>query len=347
MARRLRIFLSSHFFHPSIGGIETVSMQLAEGFARLGHEVEVFTQTACDVPARYGFSVFRKAGWRALFAAIRRADVVFHSNITMRAVWPLLLLRRPWVVTHHTWIARMDGSRGRDEIAKLALLPAAFGISISEPIAKSIQPPSIVIPNAYRDDVFKVRRRVVRDRDVVFMGRLVSDKGVDLLLRALALLNRKGLRLSATVVGGGAEEGALKALASELELGEQVVFTGPLTGERLADELERHRAMVVPSRWNEPFGVVALEGLACGCVVVGSNGGGLVDAIGPCGPTFRNGDFVELADKLAELFNDSAAFERYRSRILGHLAKHAPERVTERYLEAFRRALGADRESVV
>src|SRR5690606_20461132 len=138
---------------------------------------------------------------------------VFHSNISLRALWPLLLLRRPWVVTHHTWIARTDGSLGLADRAKRALLAAAFGISISRAIADSVGARSVVIPNAYRDDVFKIRRRVARDRDVVFMGRLVSDKGADLLLRALALLAERGLRLTATVVGGGPEEGALKALA--------------------------------------------------------------------------------------------------------------------------------------
>ena len=60
-----------------------------------------------------------------------------------------------------------------------------------------------------------------------------------------------------------------------LGLERQVEFTGVLQGETLVRTLNAHRIMVVPSRTPEPFGVVALEGIACGCVVVGSEGGGL------------------------------------------------------------------------
>ena len=60
--------------------------------------------------------------------------------------------------------------------------------------------------------------------------------------------------------------------------------------------MNRHRVMVVPSIWEEPFGIVALEGLACGCEVVIARSGGLPEATGPFGVTFKRGDPVDLAN---------------------------------------------------
>ena len=71
-----------------------------------------------------------------------------------------------------------------------------------------------------------------------------------------------------------------------LSLAENVSFVGPKSGDGLAEILNQHQILVVPSRWAEPFGIVAVEGIACGCVVVGSVAGGLPEAIGGCGVNF-------------------------------------------------------------
>ena len=55
----------------------------------------------------------------------------------------------------------------------------------------------------------------------------------------------------------------------------------------MVEELNRHEIMVVPSRWNELFGVVALEGMACGCAMLVSDGGGLPDAVGYAGHNLK------------------------------------------------------------
>ena len=102
--------------------------------------------------------------------------------------------------------------------------------------------------------------------------------------------------------------------------------------------LRQHNIMVVPSIWEESFGVVALEGAACGCVVLGSDGGGLPEAIGPCGTTFRRGDVSDLGSKLAYLLRHPAEWDRYRAAAPAHLELHRPERVARRYLEVFEHA---------
>jgi glycosyltransferase involved in cell wall biosynthesis len=104
--------------------------------------------------------------------------------------------------------------------------------------------------------------------------------------------------------------------------------------------LNEHRLMVVPSRWQEPFGIVALEGIACGCVVVGSEDGGLRDAIGPCGVTFPNGDAKALAQTLFRLLTDEGRLSGYRTGAEAHLSRHRKAEVAKSYLEVFARAIG-------
>jgi glycosyltransferase involved in cell wall biosynthesis len=197
----------------------------------------------------------------------------------------------------------------------------------------------VIIPNTYREEIFRLLPEIERERELIFVGRLVSDKGVDVLLDALAQLQTRGLRPHLTIVGAGPEETALRRQAEQLGLQPQVEFAGAKRDEDLAKVLNAHRIMVVPSRWSEPFGIVALEGIACGCIVVGSEGGGLPEAIGECGPTFPNGDSQALADVLAELLNSDEKLSSFRAAAEAHLARHRPAEVARAYLKVFENAV--------
>jgi glycosyltransferase involved in cell wall biosynthesis len=184
---------------------------------------------------------------------------------------------------------------------------------------------------------------VRRNRDLVFVGRLVSDKGCDVLLDALSLLKTRGLTPRLTIVGDGPELPGLRAQALNLKLDEEVEFAGVKRDEELAGLLNAHCILVVPSRWREPFGIVALEGIACGCVVVGSEGGGLKDAIGPCGVTVPNGDAEALADAIARLVTDDQRLDSLRIHAKTHLAAHHPSVVARAYLQVFEQAVRGTR----
>ncbi len=171
------------------------------------------------------------------------------------------------------------------------------------------------------------------------MGRLVSDKGPDLLLRAIARLKSVDLRPQLTIVGAGPEDASLRAIVKELEIQSQVSFAGVKRGWELAELLNHHKIMVVPSLFHEPFGVVALEGIACGCVVVGSEGGGLKDAVGSCGITFPNGDEQALADRLETLLTVPESQRPYRAKAAAHLSLHTKGVVAEAYVRVLEATL--------
>jgi glycosyltransferase involved in cell wall biosynthesis len=331
----MKILISSHAFAPSIGGIETVSASLAEEFSRRGHSVRVVTQT----PGESADKVARRPSIGQLVDLLKWCDVFWQNNLSLRTIWPALVMRKPIVVTHQGSYCRRPTGSDLALRAKHVVASHVTGVAISEYVASFFHPRPIVIPNPFDAAVFGKIAAAQRALDLIFVGRLVTEKGVDLLLRALRILGDRGSRPELTIVGSGPEESNLRGLTSELSLDSQVTFAGPKRGIALAEEFNRHRILVVPSRYDEPFGVVALEGIACGCVVIGSSGGGLPEAIGPCGITFPNGDPEGLADKIRMMLNAPAERERLVINASTHLARFHPSLIANSYLELFQAKL--------
>ena len=336
----MKILVSSHRFAPDIGGIETVGRLLCQEFIAAGHEVCVLTET----PSPNGhdrYQIVRQPAPGDVLKWIRWADVVFHNNISLRHAWPLTVVRRPWVAAVHTWVARPEGTRDFRDRMKLTALSRADVISVSSHIANSLPFPSTVVPDPYDTEVFRMSD-TSRQNDIVFVGRLVSDKGVDLLVRAIAQLRDAGITVQTRIIGEGPESSALKELARHLGVAGQVEFTGAMQPLELAAELCSSRMLVVPSRWSEPFGIVALEGLACGCAVVAADGGGLVEAIGNCGLLFRRGDADHLAEQIRRVMEGKYPAPE-QTALQHHLKRHSPGKVAAEYLRIFGAAIGASR----
>jgi glycogen(starch) synthase len=329
----LNILISSHHFRPSIGGIETASELLASEFVTLGHEVRVVTQTPGenDLP----FEVHRCPAAGELLRHVRWCDVFWQNNISLRTLWPAALIRRPVFITYQTWITNPRGEIDLAARYKLFFARFARSIAISRAIAEQLPLESVITGNPYDNDVFRKFDWPERDGDLVCVARLVSDKGVDLLIDALSMLRESGIETHVTIVGDGPERPALETQVRDLKLQAHVDFVGSQTAGELAATLNQHRILVVPSRWPEPFGIVALEGIACGCAVVGSDQGGLADAIGPCGVTFRNNDTPALAERLAELITNPERREGLMANAASHLARFTKRNVANAYLELF------------
>jgi glycosyltransferase involved in cell wall biosynthesis len=333
----LKILLSSYLFHPSVGGIESVSKILAEKFAAAGDEVRVITQSPGDEIRGANFQITRRPSIFKVFELLRWCDLFFQNNISLRSLLPALFLRKKILVVHQTWLLDTRGRVTWNNRLKRALLSRVTNVAISKAIADQIGGHSFVIGNPYDDATFRLLPNVARDKTLAFVGRLVSDKGVDLLLRALKLLQSDNLFPDLTIVGSGPEEQSLRRLNGELALDRQVTFAGGKSGTALAEILNQHRILVVPSRWAEPFGIVALEGIACGCVVVGSEKGGLKEAIGPCGLRFENGDAGALAAQLKRLLTEPGLQSTLRQNADEHLAKFKSDAVVAAYLRIMRK----------
>jgi glycosyltransferase involved in cell wall biosynthesis len=312
---------------------------LAEEFSAAGHLVIIVTETPntkaeqdCD------YDVVRSPSIVSLVRLLRWSDVCLCANVSLRSLGPILIANRPFVVSHHG----LYNSTSRISIVpKLKNVTTRFtnNICCSDAVRSGIPGPSVVIPNSYRSEIFKEYGDVSRDLDILFAGRLVSDKGVTDLIDALRHLGERRLRPTLSILGQGPELSTLKQRVSECGVESQVSFVGTKSGPDLARFMARHRVMAVPSRWAEPFGIVALEGAACGCVIVGTNLGGLPEAIGPCGLTVPNGDSGAMASALESLLTNEELMHYHRSLAPTHLARHSRASVARKYLDVLRSAI--------
>ena len=146
-----------------------------------------------------------------------------------------------------------------------------------------------------------------------FVGHLGHEKGPDILLDAALCLAKKGLRFGLQLVGSNSFEGVmlddyqrgLAATAAELErLGVPVRRTGYVAHRDVAAEVGKAHIHVFTSRWDEPFGMATLEGMACGLATVASNTGGTPEVVGDAGFLFERGNVQQLAAHLERLILD-------------------------------------------
>lgn len=335
----MKILINSPLFYPSVGGIETTASILAHEFVNQGHEVKLISQILAADAKFFPFEVIRQPSWQNLLNLFQWCDVYFQNCISLKGIWPLVVIRKPWVVAHHNWYCRPDGRIGWQDYLKRYLTHFSTNITVSFAIAEQIKTTSTVIPNSYQEKIFYQMPDINRDKELVFLGRLVSDKGANLLLDALANLKELGVTPKLTIIGSGPEEVNLQHQVKQLNLVTQVDFVGIKVGHELAQLLNAHKIMVVPSLWQEPFGIVALEGIACGCVIIGSEQGGLKDAIGPCGVTFPNGDVTALTQALFDLLTNPSQLSIYREKAELHLSRHKTAAVAKAYLQVMESAI--------
>ena len=161
---------------------------------------------------------------------------------------------------------------------------------------------------------------------IVFLGRLVEEKGVLTLLRAAQVLKSRGVRFHLLMAGMATADqlSALTKAAAELGLdpGEVSLREATDKPELLLGAAD---VAVVPSQWNEPFGLAAIEAMACGVATVVSDAGILPEIVGPENPqcVFAQRDAGQLADRISTFLGDAEL--RARTASSGH------KRAVEKY----------------
>jgi glycogen(starch) synthase len=324
----MNILLTAHRFFPDIGGTETAAESMAQEFSKAGHRVVIVTRTPGEPMTLTPYEVVRRPNIRRMLQLYRWCDVVLQRTVALRTTWPLLFIRKPWVVINNDWIDRGGGLRIR---LKRQLIRFAKNIAISQAVADRLPVPSTVILNAYRNEIFKPTLHKTRRRDLIFVGRLIRGKGVQVLIDAMRELERRGRRRALTIIGAGPDGPEFERAAEGLA----ITFLGVKRDRALSEIIADHNILVVPSLEPEPFGIVALEGLACGCLVVASRHGGLPEAIGPHGLLFEPGNSTALADAI--LAADAAP--ELLDGVGEYLKKHQAGYVANRYLQFMEQAV--------
>ncbi len=157
---------------------------------------------------------------------------------------------------------------------------------------------------------------------VVYAGRLVREKGVDILLRAFAKINEKLPSARLLIAGDGPKRNELKLLISDLNIASKTTLCGHLSHTELDNILGRAWVHAAPSVWAEPFGITVVEAMMRGTAVVASDSGGPREIIenGKSGFLVPPGDADALAEKLLLLLSD-----RNLSETLGRAGRNISE----------------------
>jgi len=350
----VKLLIYSHAFAPQVGGIETFTMYLATGLARLRNadqvppfEITVVTQTPAgqdDGTPNNDFDVVRSPGASKLWSLIRAADTVLLAGPAILPLLFALILRKHTIVSHHGYQSicpngmlfqfpsqqscpghfaagrylecvkcnepqdKMTGSVRllaltfvRRGLSRLAHSNVAVSQHVSGRVAlpntlviRNGVPASLAIAAPTRSDPGGITR-------FAYVGRLVTEKGVNVLIDAARILMDRGCRFEVLIIGDGPERQALEAQASSLQLGTRVQFLGFLFGSSLQQALSGVSALVMPSICEDAAPFSALEQMMQSRLIIGSKIGGLAEEIGEAGLTFTAGSAPGLADQMQKV----------------------------------------------
>ena len=244
----------------------------------------------------------RRAGAKSLFFS--------WQNIRRRYPLPFRLLER-YVLGHVDY-----GLAGSQESAEVWRAKGYNG-----PLA--VIPQFGVDPETFCPEAKPTGRGFI----VGYVGRLVEEKGIDLLLEALSGL--EGM-WRAYILGSGPAQEALRAQARHLGLADRVSFDAWIPSAAMPAYYRQLDALVVPSltrpNWKEQFGRVLVEAMACGVPVIGSDSGEIPNVIGDAGLVFPEGQVEPLRDHLADLLRDLD--------LRSDLARRGRDRVLAQYTQA-------------
>ena len=365
---RRRIWLAPSAFHPSRGGVEELTLQLAREYQCRGHEVTVVVHRhPADLPAedrvegvlvrridfdlpgsnpakvlRYPMSLRHQLS--ALDAVGPRPDLV-HVQCASNQVIPMSAwtARRkvPLVLTTQGEVT-MDAGRVYQNSVQMrmslrigsrraAVLTACSRRAADDASAVARRFRGChVVPNGVDPTQWQVTP-LPAEPSFAAWGRHVTQKGFDLLIEAFAEVRREIPEAVLRIGGEGPEHRRLQAVA-----GPGVYFLGPLDRRGVQDLLTRSRVAVVPSRL-EPFGIVAVEAMACGRGVVWSTNGGLVDATGGLGHSADPTDTAALAAALVAAYRTPVGLHAARA----HAQSMSWEHIGDQYLSLYSRVLGS------
>jgi glycosyltransferase involved in cell wall biosynthesis len=139
---------------------------------------------------------------------------------------------------------------------------------------------------------------------LAYLGRLVSEKGLPVLFRAVQQLEQEGLKFQLTVMGDGPERNRLQALATEIRISDHVTFAGEMTRQQVDEALRDTDVVIMPSLCEETAGLAAIEQMMSGGAVIASDIAGLAEVVGTAGLKFAAGNTDELYSRLKMLAKD-------------------------------------------
>jgi len=367
--------LYCYAFYPSIGGIETITETLANNFHDLGHECHVGTEIPNSAPENFPFKVYRQYNLWKIYLLMRKVDIACTIELSMKYFIAAKLAGKPIIWVHNGYrlscidalgwynnspapidpwasvyfyikkrgifFALKEGLKmfGRRLASKYVTynVAATKWIAFRQPLNNQVQ-----LYTPYPIKKFsKIAGILHKKYDFIFLGRLVQEKGVETLLKAVKLLVHEPMQtpLKLGIVGYGSDEPLFISLRDKLELGAYVDFLGPKRGDDLLEIIKTSETAVVPSYWEEPMGGVSLELMAAGRNLIVSKNGGMPEVIGNAGLTFTNGDEKELFMCMKRLLGNVDLKKKQLEEGSNRVLQFSELILSKKYLQLFENAI--------
>jgi hypothetical protein len=266
------------------GGIEWIVSLLADGLADAGHDVTLFASGDSHTRAKLAAVFERAPGERigqtfwelqhALNCFARHEDFdVIHDHTGLMGLALGSLLPTPLVHTVH---GPVDGHPGDlyEQVVRMAPHTRLISLSLSQREPRPQLPWVANVPNALDLSVYPYRPE--RGDYLLFIGRMSPDKGAH---RAVAIALEAGLPLK--IAGKCAEPAEQEYFDTFVRphLGGDREYVGEVTHGEKVQLLQHARATLFPISWQEPFGLVMIESLACGAPVIATRYGAVPEVI--------------------------------------------------------------------
>jgi glycosyltransferase involved in cell wall biosynthesis len=272
---------------------------------------------------------------RCVRRSLQEASVdLIHAHWWFPGGWVASKTGTPYLVTcHGSDIRLLDNSRLFRRLAARVLGEAAGVTTVSRFLAGDLERHVPVLrgritvaPMPLDVERFAAGMETpkVQPPRILFAGNLVTGKGVDVLVRAVALLRRdRALPCGLRVLGEGPMRRTLEELARALGIADAVEWSDFVPQDAMPAEYGASTVTVLPTRGQaEGLGLTLVEALLSGCAVIGTPAGGIPEVVqdGETGFIARDGDPQDLAEKIARLLGDPALRERLtatgRARVL-------------------------------
>ena len=331
MDQRKRILYWTPRFWPDIGGIEVLAMNALPMLQKRNYEFAVITdhgdQKLPDEMLYEGTPVHRFHFRRALKKDLKQVLKIRHQITELRNSFQPDLVHLhhpgyiayfhlqtqaaspcPTLLTIHTDFPTARG--GTDTLLGQAVRSASWVTAVSKAtltdacaIVPEICDRSSLIYNGLGTPTISPAPLPFDSPHILCLGRLVPEKGFDLALRAFAALRRQFPEARFTIAGDGELRNDLEKQAAQLGLNGRITFTGWVSPDKIPALINTSTVVVVPSRYREPFALVALQAAQMARPVVATNIGGLCESVSDqqTGLLFENENVTALTEAIAYL----------------------------------------------
>jgi len=329
------------------GGIERVVDFLVRELCKRGHQVTLIAHPASETPARlipYGIPPHRGRTVRfremvqlaTRLWKIRKEFDVVHSFGRLASLAPILPSSRIVKIQSYQRAIPWTGVRRAMRLAGPSLSFTGCSASLFADLPnQGAAGEWRAVYNGLEVDKYRVAQAVSPTAPFVFLGRLERVKGVHHAIEISRLAGR-GLVIAGNRVDDGGEPNYFdREIAPQLD-GVHVRYVGPVDDKQKNELLGKAYALLMPVEWDEPFGIVMAEALACGTPVLGFPRGAVPEIVKPG----FNGFLAEDAENLAEYAPHVPDLDRLAIRVdCG--ARFGHERIVDEYESLYRERLAS------